>query len=242
VGDAGWADASSETFIRFADVFVPDRETQWDTMVALVPESPGLILELSCGEGLLAERLLDTFHDSRVLALDASALMLERATARLARFGDRQEVRPFEIAEGGWRSQWQGVCGAVVSSLAVHHLDDAGKRRLYADVLHMLRPGGALVIADVVQPASAAAVRLAAAEWDRAVREQSLRRYGDLSGYQAFVSSGWNSFQPGNDDPTDMMSPLADHLRWLEAEGYVGVDAVWARAGHAVYVGRRPAA
>lgn len=241
MGDAGWVDANSEMFIRLGDVFVPDRQAQWETVCALVPESPGLILELSCGEGLLAERLLSRFTTSRLIALDASPVMLERAAARLARFGDRHEVRRFEIADGGWRQEWQGACGAVVSSLAVHHLDDAGKRRLYTDALRMLRAGGALVIADVIQPASAAAVRLAAAEWDRAVREQSLTRFGDLSGYEAFRSSGWNSFQPGNEDPMDMMSSLADHLRWLAAAGYEGVDVVWAKAGHAVYTGRRPA-
>jgi tRNA (cmo5U34)-methyltransferase len=236
----GWGDADSETFIRFGDVLVPDREAQWDAICALVPESPGLIAELSCGEGLLAERLLEKFPTSRVVALDASGVMLERAAARLNRFGERQEVRRFEIADDDWRPAWQGACGAVVSSLAVHHLDDPGKRRLYADVLRMLRPGGALVIADVIQPASEVAARLAADEWNRAVREQSLRRFGDLSGYEFFSSSGWNSFVPGNEDPMDMMSTLADHLRWLEAAGYVGVDVVWARAGHAVYAGFRP--
>ncbi len=241
MGDGGWVDANSETFIRLGDVFVPDRQAQWETVCALVPESPNLIVDLSCGEGLLAERLLTRFSTSRLVALDASPVMLERAAARLASFGPRQEVRAFEIADRGWRSEWQGACGAVVSSLAVHHLDDAGKRRLYADVLGMLRPGGALVIADVIQPASAAAVRLAAAEWDRVVREQSLTRFGDLSGYEAFSTSGWNSFEPGNEDPMDMMAPLADHLRWLEAAGYVGVDAAWVKAGHAIFAGWRPA-
>lgn len=241
MGDVGWTDANSETFISLGDVFVPDREAQLNAICGLVPESSSLIVELSCGEGLLAERLLGQFPSGRLVAFDASPAMLERAAARLAHFGDRQEVRRFEIADAGWRSEWQEACDAVVSSLAVHHLDDPGKRRLYADVLRMLRPGGALVIADVIQPVSAAAVRLAAAEWDRAVREQSLTRFGDLSAHEAFVSSGWNSFEPGNDDPMDMMSPLADHLRWLEAAGYVGVDAVWARAGHGVYAGWRPA-
>jgi len=241
VGEPGWTEANSETFIRLGDVLVPDREAQLDALCALVPEPPGLVVELSCGEGRLAERLLERFPDSRVVALDASPAMLARAAARLARFGDRQDVRRFEIADSGWRSEWRDTCGAVVSSLAVHHLDDRSKRRLYADVLHMLRPNGALVIADVIQPASRAAVRLAAAEWDRAVREQSLARAGDLSAHAAFAASRWNSFEPGNDDPTDMMAPLADHLRWLEAAGYEGVDAVWVRAGHAVYAGWRPA-
>lgn len=93
VDDTGWTDANSETFIRLGDVLVPDRETQLDAICALVPDSPGVIVELSCGEGLLAERLLERFSDSRLIALDASPPMLARAAARLARFGERQEVR-----------------------------------------------------------------------------------------------------------------------------------------------------
>lgn len=229
----GWSETDTETFVRYGDAVVPERERQMDAICALVPEDPGVVVELSCGEGRLAERLLERSATVRVCALDASPAMLARAARRLRRFGDRQEVHRFELADRAWRTTWRG-CGAVVSSLAVHHLDDPGKRRLYADVLAMLRPAGALVVADLVQPASPAALRWAERQWDRAVREAS------AEAHVAFLRSCWNAFTPGNEDPSDMMAPLAHHLRWLAEAGFVGVDVVWMAAAHAVYVGYRP--
>jgi SAM-dependent methyltransferase len=40
----------------------------------------------------------------------------------------------------------------VVSALAVHHLDAAGKADLFRRVAAVLRPGGRLVLGDVVVP------------------------------------------------------------------------------------------
>jgi tRNA (cmo5U34)-methyltransferase len=45
-----------------------------------------------------------------------------------------------------------GPFDLVVSALAVHHLDAAGKRDLFARVRRVLRPGGRFVLADVVVP------------------------------------------------------------------------------------------
>jgi tRNA (cmo5U34)-methyltransferase len=235
-----WSENSSERFIQLGEFLVPHRDVQLDAICAMVPEEPGLVVELSCGEGLLAERILERFPASRVRALDRSPAMLEAAARRLERFGDRQEVASFEIADTAWRSGLRD-CAAVVSSLAVHHLDAAGKQRLYADVLAMLRPGGAFVTADVIEPASPAARRWAATTYDEAVRQRSLDRLGDLSAFDEFERLRWNLFQPGNDDDEmDHPATIARHLEWLGAAGYEGADVIWATAGHAVYVGFRP--
>jgi tRNA (cmo5U34)-methyltransferase len=46
----------------------------------------------------------------------------------------------------------EGNFDLVVSALAVHHLDAAGKADLYARVADRLRPGGRFVLGDVVVP------------------------------------------------------------------------------------------
>ena len=47
----------------------------------------------------------------------------------------------FDLADMEWRN---GLAGArvVYSSLAIHHLDGPGKRRLFKDVYRMLEKGG----------------------------------------------------------------------------------------------------
>jgi SAM-dependent methyltransferase len=46
----------------------------------------------------------------------------------------------------------RGPFDLVVSALAVHHLDRAGKADLFSRVSRVLRPGGRLVLGDVVVP------------------------------------------------------------------------------------------
>ena len=51
-----------------------------------------------------------------------------------------------------------------------------------------------------------------------------------------FVGEGWNYYrQP--DDPIDRPSSLAEQLGWLREIGFVGVDAFWVKAGHALFGG-----
>src|SRR5437762_3145119 len=75
---------------------------------------------------------------------------------------------------------------AVLASLVVHHLPAAGKRRLFADLARRLEPGGALLLADVVEPASPAARDAFARQWADAARAQSLALTGGLEAFERF--------------------------------------------------------
>jgi len=102
------------------------------------------ILELGIGTGETTRRVLELHPDAELAAIDASSEML--AVAReaypaadlgVARLEDELPAGPFEL---------------VVSALAVHHLDSAGKRELFTRVAAVLRPGGRFVLGDVVVP------------------------------------------------------------------------------------------
>jgi trans-aconitate methyltransferase len=74
-----------------AFLFVPDRERQVQILVDVIPrlEQPHPIIDLACGEGLLAEAVLEQQLESTVDGLDGSAEMLPQAQERLKRFGQR---------------------------------------------------------------------------------------------------------------------------------------------------------
>jgi tRNA (cmo5U34)-methyltransferase len=236
---AGWNEADSQDFIDLGSFFVPDREEQIATVLDMIPDpGDGLLVDLCCGEGLLSRALLERFPRARVLAMDLSPAMLEHARTALAAHGGRFETRPFDLADGSWRRFAEPV-RAFVSSLAVHHLDGPGKRELFRDLAAALAPGGAVVIADLVQPATSAAQTLAAKAWDESVRHRSLERAGHLGPFEKFVHERWNLYADPDPDPIDQPSPLLDQLRWLEEAGLAGVDVFWMKAGHAVFGGVR---
>src|SRR5919199_2034541 len=77
------------------------------------------VLELGIGTGETARRVLERHPSAELTAIDSSAAMLEAAKERLpaadlrvARLQDPPPEGPFDL---------------VVSTLAVHHLDSAGK-------------------------------------------------------------------------------------------------------------------
>jgi tRNA (cmo5U34)-methyltransferase len=136
-----------------------DPETYLQNMLAEVPSYPELqeqaakaaadvpahtILELGIGTGETAKRVLAAHPEARLVAIDSSAEMLERARTvvpqadlRLAQLQDPLPEGPFDL---------------VVSALAVHHLGGPGKQDLFRRIAAVLEPGGSFVLADVVVP------------------------------------------------------------------------------------------
>jgi SAM-dependent methyltransferase len=237
-----WGEDTSQQFLEISEVFVPGRVEQADMLLGLIParqDESFAIVELAAGGGELAEKILEQFPNCHYLALDGSVVMLEQLNQRLARFGERVTIRLFDIAARDWRAQLLTPLRCVCSSLCVHHLYGEGKRQLFNDMAQLLEPGGALLLADIIQPASQQIAALFARQYDDLVREQSLAVRGDLSGFTRFQEMHWNYFRYDIEDPDDYDHPslLSDQLRWLSEAGFSRVDCYWMRAGHAVYGG-----
>ena len=127
----------------------------------------------------------------------------------------------------------------VVSSLALHHLNDAKKQYLYKAAADRLSPRGALLIADLVDPQHPAAREAAADRWDALARRQA-EALGAPELFQRFLDERWNHFR--FPDAADQPSALMHHLVWLRHAGFAAVDCWWLDAGHAVFGGFKQAA
>lgn len=245
VNTHAWDEGASQTFLDTAELFVPAREEQIATLTGLIPaghDEAFTAVELGSGEGALARAVLEAFPHCRYLALDGSEAMREHARATLAQYADRIEVRPFELADADWRHALPQPLRCVLSSLVIHHLPGPGKQQLFADLAGGLEPGGALLIADIVEPENVHIARVYAEQYDAIVREQSLRHFGNLSGFERFQAARWNYFAfdyGAGPQSGDYPSRLADQLTWLRAAGFASADGFWLRAGHAVYGGYR---
>jgi len=240
MSERDWTESDSRIYREIAAIAVPRRDEQIAALVALAPFAPEdefSIVELACGEGLLGEALLAAYLRARYLGLDGSDSMRRESVARLARFGDRVTVAEFDLAAPDWLLRAQGA-GLVVSSLCVHHLVGAGKRALFAAVFERLTPGGALLLADLVEPTRAEAHAWFADSWDRSVAEESRARSGSDALQRRFEAEHWNYYR--YPDPIDRPSGLFEQLSWLREAGFDAVDCFWMCAGHAVYGGYKP--
>ena len=231
-----WTENDSSTYRTIAPVAVPRRQEMMAALLTAVPFGAGeplKILELGSGEGLLAEALLTRFSQATLTALDGSESMRHAATTRLGGFGDRVRVDRFDVTALDWWDRMFGV-DVLVSSLCLHHLNDARKRYLYKAAADRLSPRGVLLMADLVDPQHPALRRLAADRWDTAAKEQA-----DAAGmpelFVRFVDERWNHFR--FPDASDQPAALLHHFMWLRHAGFAAVDCIWMDAGHAVFGG-----
>jgi trans-aconitate 2-methyltransferase len=93
------------------------------------------VLDVGCGTGRVTEQLLGLVPDGRVLALDASAEMVELARQRL---GDRAEVWRQDVLE----LALDEPVDAIVSTATLHWVLDHDL--LWRRLAGALRPGGVL--------------------------------------------------------------------------------------------------
>ena len=111
-----------------------------------VPRPSDACVDLGAGTGFVTTALAPKV--SSVLAVDISAAMT-RSLAEHAAAASLANVST-EVADLSGFDLVPASTDLIVSSYALHHLVDADKRALVARSLSWLRPGGRLVIADMM--------------------------------------------------------------------------------------------
>ena len=128
--------AASEAFVAIRDRIVELAEARADDRV----------VDLGAGTGLLSLALAPRVHD--LIAVDISERMLERLDDAAVADG----VHNIDILVADLRRLplEDESATLVVSNYAFHHLDDSGKELALAEARRILRPGGRLVICDMM--------------------------------------------------------------------------------------------
>ncbi|MCX6021785.1 MAG: class I SAM-dependent methyltransferase [Chloroflexi bacterium] len=186
----------------------PSRRRHFAVIRAVIPKLPEQefrYLNLGAGPGNLDEVLLDAFPGATATLVDFSLVMLAAARQRLERFGSRVEYVQANLTSTDWVGAVGGTFNFVVSTLAIHHLEEPRRiRELYAEVHRLLGHGGMFLNFDMVRPARPGFGPLAA--WSAKDPEAGLT---------------------GRRDGTDLPGTLIEHLGWLSEAGFGNVDVLW---------------
>ncbi|HET9383280.1 MAG TPA: class I SAM-dependent methyltransferase [Streptomyces sp.] len=126
-----------------AELFTPLYEKALAWLAKEVTE-PGLVVDAGSGPGVLACLFAETFPGARVVAVDSSLPLLERAAARAAREGcaDRFGTLHGELPEALERLDYPA--DLLWASRSIHHLGD--QRAALAACAGRLAPGGTLAV------------------------------------------------------------------------------------------------
>jgi tRNA (cmo5U34)-methyltransferase len=135
-----------DTYLAEMAAEIPGYEELQDAVAAATADVRATrVLELGTGTGETALRVCAGHPEASWVGIDASEAMLTRARERLPDADLRVQQLEDDLPPGPF--------DLVVSALAVHHLDGAGKRDLFSRVARVLQPAGCFVLGDVVVPA-----------------------------------------------------------------------------------------
>ncbi len=116
--------------------FRDERFAPFEDLSGLVEVRQGMdVIDLGCGTGELTERLSDMLPGSRVLGIDSSPEMLDKAAPRV-RPGLDFDLLPIQDAAGEW--------DIIFSNAALQWIPDHGT--LIPRLISLLKPGGQIAV------------------------------------------------------------------------------------------------
>jgi SAM-dependent methyltransferase len=223
--------------------YVPHREERFTALIDAVAAAAGrddpLVLDLGCGPGSLAARLLDRLPAATVVAVDADPVLLALGQAAAGgrpglRFADQ------DLREPGWAAALglDRPADAAVSTTALHWLSEAELAVFYAELATVLVPGGVLVNGDHMTDDTPGLARLG----DALLAAERVRQSGrpeqpeDWSGWWSAVLAdpvlagpaarrGDRSRLPAHH--TAQSETLRAHVTGLRSAGFAEIGTIW---------------
>jgi len=227
-----------EVFANTADFddgirqLLPKYDEMLDAVTYCLPSPAQRILDLGCGTGGLSIKVFQRCPTAQIIALDYSPRMIEFAKAKLEAAGYAQQWQGMQADFGDWANHQLAVeygFDACVSSLAIHHLKDEMKLKLFSRIRECLNPGGVFWNADPVLPEFPTL-----ADTYQQIREDWAAKLGaTLAEVRAKTGK---STAYGYSNP-DQLATLDAHLQMLQTAGFTTVAVPWKYYGLAVFGG-----
>lgn len=194
-------------------------------------------LDLGCGDGILADALLRQYPAARGTLVDFSKPMLKAAKERFAETSADLQFVAADFGNPNWTDALGGRApfDVIFSAFSIHHQPDAEKKRVYAKIFELLKPGGIFVNDEHV----ASATPWVEERWDRLMIDA-------MVGHQSKAGGGKSAEQieqdyvNREDKAANILAPVWDQCDWLREIGFVDVDCYFKIFELAVFGGRRP--
>ncbi|MGI0071066.1 MAG: class I SAM-dependent methyltransferase [Thermoplasmata archaeon] len=176
------------------------------------------VLELGVGTGALTMQLLERFPHAQVTGVDLSPEMIARARRKLRSYHERVELVAGDL--GAFAEESYDV---IVSALAIHHLRDAEKWRLFRRICRALPHGGYFGDADDHLP-------------EDSIFDTRYAQIASMLPSPGGPAAGWTSPQEvwHGHERYDHPSTLTAELAALERAGFRHVGVPWRFFGQAV--------
>jgi len=229
-----------EVFVNTTDFdsgirrLLPKYDEMLDVLVGCIASANNRILELGCGTGELSLKVLERYPSATIVAVDYSPRMLDFARAKIESAGYAARWTGIELDFGEWANNpnFSGLgdkFNACISSLAIHHLEDEMKLKLFQRIRQSLDAGGCFWNADPLLAESAGIKDI----YQAAREDWALSQGETLAQIRANVGT---SVSYGYSNP-DRLATLSAQLEMLGSSGFETVAVPWKYYGMAVFGG-----
>jgi len=239
--DGVWKSAAvSKDFLEGMRGAIPLAAEQLDVMLRVIQAAcPDLetILDLGCGDGVLAQAILAHYPDAHGVLLDFSEPMIEAAQHKLAARRDNLIflVQDYGVPEWITSVQSHAPFDAIVSGFSIHHQPDNRKHELYQEIYDLLKPGGVFLNLEHVAPASLWVEQVFDAIFIDAMVAFNQRRGVEQTREEAAVAYHNRPHKEAN-----ILTPLENQCVWLREIGFTHVDCYLKIFELALFGGVRP--
>jgi len=228
-----WKSAEvAKTFAATAEQRERERREQHLLVARLLPfkrSDAFTFLDLGAGTGAASRAVLAEFPRATAILADFSTEMMAEGRSSLAAFEGRYRYVEFDMLSSDWPADVPVPLDAVVSALSIHHLPDARKQTIFAEIRQRLRPNGWYINYDPVRAPDPSI---------EAVWERVNDVYDPDGPYKRANRSPLE--QARYENHVRYMIPLAPQLEWLHAAGFTNIDVFWKRLDWVIYGGSNP--
>lgn len=223
-------------FIENADMYILERQRLFTIMRSLykhfLPDNNQTIkvLELGCGDGIVTHELLKVDANLEGTLIDGSSEMIENAKKRLKSYPGLKFIRTTfqELVNNDLLSE---NFDFVVSSLAIHHLQEDEKKIFFEYVYNHLNSKGFFLNIDVVRAPTESLENWYLKLWKEWIIENEIKM-GSSESFQHLPDQYKNN-QDNNPDT------LENQLKSLRSVGFKNVDCYYKYGIFSIYGGQK---
>ena len=208
--------AQASSYADLMTRLIPFYSVQRDVMVGLMTalkDAPLRVLDLGCGPGLIAERVLTEFPRAELTLLDLTPEMIDAARLRLhdsSRVAYR--IGDFRVDDIG------SSYDVILASLSLHHMEVRERPEFARRMCRSLTTGGQFITSEVIIDESVS------------VREKQYQAWRQFMTSQGEDGEAWYQKHLAKDHPVE----LAAWLRQLSTAGFTSVGCFWRYLNFAV--------
>lgn len=242
IKDVVWKDQTLvKNYLSGVRGAIPLANEQIDIMLrvirGLMPSGVNRFIDLGCGDGVLAEQVLQAYPSAHGTLIDFSAGMLAAADQRMAAYSSHLTTLELDYGQPNWVesvAESSGSFDLIVSGFSIHHQPDWRKREIYQEIFGLLRPGGVFLNLEHVKSASL----LIESVHDQLFVDSMIQ-------YEADIGSGKTAeqieagFYDRPDKEANILLDVQTQVKWLDEIGFEHADIYFKVFELALFGGRK---